>query len=772
MHWVVAKASLAIRAVGGFFVLFLCSETVFAQSLRVELVEDRIILMLPESYIEADMLFVRQRRDQRLIRWGRRDEHIDLFNQPIVTIDGPTIDAAARFRGSNSVERDIIASFPIIEDVDSGVKIDISKLFYENIDGIPKALGGLPSSFIPKGGLIEKVQSHERGVDIIGIYTFSPSALSDSERRLNDYFDRAPVSIEVAWSLVVLPDTPMKPREYDPRMGFQKLWEFHQQTDWLDFTGDPVHRWRLEKRNPGAAISDPVAPIVFYLAPNMPERWKPWVSRGILAWLPTFEAAGFSNAIEVRDLSDDIDSVSLWDSRHSIVFWQDWSEFRYTENRRDRGRSRGSVRTIVDPRSGEILKADILLGGPNEILRDKYFIRLAPLDPRAQRIPLPDEVMGEVYKSVTAHEAGHAFGLRDGNYGEYAYPAELARSREWLEEMGHTPSVMSYARHNYLAQPEDKIAPELLVQRVGPADHYAIRWGYSVFDPVEEAEKLEGIVREQEATPWYRFSDNSATAIGPDRTNNVVDNDDPIKSSQLGLLNLRRVMALLPEATLHEDGGNALLEHMYFQVLNHWVNLMQHVVSMVGGATTYQKSGMQSGPIYIPLPAGRQREAVAFLAKEALRPPLFLADPSVTRRFEASGTVENITRLQGRVLSSLLSPARLAQMEQQEIDAADGEDVFTVAEMLASVRTSIWTELKARPVKIDRYRKELQWMHIQTLKSRAEREGGRDNKVSAYVRGLLTTELEMIGSDIERFMRKSRDDATLGHLKRLLAELE
>ena len=762
-----------------FLVVYLAfaNDAAQAESFRADLQGGRIILSISSEYFNRDMLVWNsgsQHRDQRLVQWRRSEGRVDLVTHPIDTIDGPIVDPGARLRRTNSVGFDVIERFPIVREDDYNVTIDVSELFLEEVPGMPSATSSLPESVVATHAEIDTVKNVQDRIIVSGVFTFSTLALSQSERRLRRFHDVAPITIRTAWNIVVLPDSPMTARAFDPRMGFMKLSTGpHFGTDWLDFTGDPIHRWRLEKQNPQAAVSNPIRPIVFYIDNETPNRWRPWIREGILSWLPAFEAAGFSNAIEVREMSADADPSILWNSEYSFVRWDDWSAERYSESRRGRGRHRGSIGMMFDPRSGEILKADILMGGPNEIARDMYFVRLAPLDARAQRIPFPDAVMGEIYKFIAAHEAGHAFGLVDGNFGEFAYPAELARSQDWLEEMGHTPSIMSYARHNYLVQPEDGIPPELLVQRVGPMDRYSIRWGYSVFDPAEEAERLEEMVREQESLAWYRFNRYSSSLIGPDRTNEVVDNNDPIESTRLGLLNLRRVIELMPAATLHEDGGNALLEHMYFEVLRHWTNLMLHPLSMIGGVTTHQKSGGQPGLIYTPVDASFQRNALLFLNENAFQTPTWLGDDDILLRFEPRGGIANINDVQGRVLGSLLSTRRINALAEFSLPAEGNDDVYSLSEMLRDLRSSIWSEIYRRRVVVDPYRQGLQGTHIRILINHIEQNNSRmeADRLSNYAIVSIVSDLDELKDEIESAIPKASDRISRAHLNRTLDEL-
>src|SRR5215213_5894621 len=246
-----------------------------------------------------------------------------------------------------------------------------------------------------------------------------------------------------------LPEQPMMPRLFDPRVGYFSV----QQMDYgQDEHRAPrtryIARCRLEKKDPDAALSEPVKPIVYYIDRATPAKWVPYLKRGVESWQEAFEAAGFKRAIVAKD-APSIEQDPDWspeDARYSVIRWLPST----IEN--------ASGPHISDPRTGEILESDIqFYHNVMNLSRDWYFLQVGPLDPRARKLPLPDDLMGSLIEYVTAHEVGHTLGFQHNMKASSLYPAEKLHDREWVKKMGHTPTLMDYSRFNYVAQPEDHI---------------------------------------------------------------------------------------------------------------------------------------------------------------------------------------------------------------------------------------------------------------------------------------------------------------------------
>ena len=326
--------------------------------------------------------------------------------------------------------------------------------------------------------------------------------------------------------------------------------------------------------------------------------------------------------------------------------------------------------------------------------RDWYFVQVGPLDPRAAKLPLPDDLMGRLLEFVVAHEVGHTLGFQHNMKASSTYPAEKMRDKEWLKKMGHTPSMMDYSRFNYVAQPEDHIDPADLIPRVGPYDRWATMWGYTPIPgaATADAEKktLDEWARQQDDTPWLRFSTAQARGSDPGDLSEAVGDADALTSTSLGLKNLVRVSDMLMPATAKPGEPYDDLDEIYGRLLGQWATELNHVTAIVGGLDSQQKHAGQPGVRFTPVPKARQAAAVKFLNDNAFATPAFAIKPEILRRIEPDGALARLSAAQQRVLTALLSTPRLDRLVEQE--ALDGAAAYRPTDFLADVRRGIWRE--------------------------------------------------------------------------------
>jgi len=696
----------------------------------------RLFFEIPPAQLGRDMLVVRTLRGtqaqaggipgttlagNRLVRWERRENRVLLRGVEYRNVVTDTTNPVAQ-----AVE--IVTYSPILAAFnvetfgrDSAPVVEVTRLFTGGVaDLIPGPPVGPRPQVDPSRSFIETVRVYPENVELEASHTFVPSPMAAmTPNPLAAIFGSPPQGTELYhYSLVRLPDVPMQPRLYDERVGY-----FNTQR--ADFgTREQrvarrrfVNRWRLEcSERREDNLCYPRKPITYYIDPATPTWLVEWTRRGIEEWQPAFEAAGFKQAIVARTVPRD--SIGILRGEHANVSMVRWLPSA-TEN--------AVGPSTVDPRSGEILDADVqMFHNIMNLQRAWYFSQVGHLDPRVQRFPFPDSLMGRLVQFVVAHEVGHTLALRHNMKGSSTYPLDSIRSRTWVARMGHSPSIMDYARFNYVAQPEDSLPLEALVPKVGPYDTFAIMWGYTPIPnaatPDAEKPTLNQWARMQDTIPWFRYAgDEGIGGPDPGEANEAVGDADAVRATTLGLRNIRRVARLIEPAATAEPGETYDdLEEIYNRVVGQWATELGHVARIPGGTYKQEKVVGQQGVVYTPIPRARQKAAVAFLNANAFRTPDYLLDPSILRKFEASGSIDRVGAAQRRVLNTLLDNGRLQRMIEFEGTAGRGGPAlargaaYPLGEMLGDLRRGVWSEIY-RGQAIDPYRRRLQTTFLDLL---------------------------------------------------------
>jgi hypothetical protein len=758
----------------------------------VHQIRSRVYYEIPTAELGKDFLWVSQiakttlgvgyggqAMGNRVIRWEKHNDRIFLRSVSYEIVADPKLPIAKAVQAANN--ESILMAFNVEAYAKDGSPvIDVTRLFTTEVPEFSARARLRARAFDAARSFLERVAVYPQNVEVEATHTFTspieaptgapgpapaPGGFGGAGMRPGS------ATVLMHYSMIKLPEKPMQPRLFDERVGYFSV---SQQDFGQDEHRAPkrtyITRWRLEKKDPSAEVSEPVKPIVYYVDPATPEKWRPWIKKGIEDWQPAFEAAGFKNAILAMDPptpQEDPDWAPE-DARYSVVRWLPST----TEN--------AVGPHIHDPRSGEILNADIqFYHNVMNLQRDWYFVQVGPLDPRAHKLPLPDDLMGRLIEYVVAHEVGHTLGFQHNMKSSSLYPAKNVRDPQWLHTMGHVATLMDYSRFNYVVQPEDKVPPEDLIPRIGPYDKWATMWGYKPIPSANsaEAEKktLDDWARQQDATPWLRFSTADAAGSDPGENTEAVGDADAVYSTGLGVKNLRRVMDMLLNASTKPGEPYDDLSELYGRILGQWTLEMGHVTAIVGGFDSQQKVAGQQGVIFTPVSRERQAAAVAFLNQNAFQTPDFFVRPDLLERFEPTGVLGRIRTAQSSVLNRLLNNQRIARLI--EVEALQGAKAYRPTEFLGDVRKGVFREFDSPAVKIDAYRRNLQRAYVELLNQRINARaaapggggpggGGAAAAAAAEeeVRPFYRAELRTLSAEIAKALPKATDAETRAHL--------
>ncbi len=701
-----------------------------------------------------------QELSDRVVRWEMIGNKVHLRSIDYNVVADPKSPIAQAVQAANHDA--IIATFPVAAfNKDGDPVIEVTRLFNTDIPEFSARQRLGATTMDATRSYIERVSPYPENIEAVASITYTrvqaaPGAANAPIIVLGNTMRPGSATVVLHHSMVKLPEKPMQPRVFDERVGY-----FTQ--NMMDYSRDEhraprvryIARWRLEKKDPNAPVSEPVKPIVYYVDAATPMKWREWVKKGIESWQVAFEAAGFKNAIigKLAPTPEEDPDFSPEDVRNSVIRWLPST----TEN--------ANGPHISDPRTGEILNADIqFYHNVMNLQRDWYFLQVGPLDPRAQKLPLPDDLMGRLLQFVVAHEVGHTLGFQHNMKASSTYPQEKVHDKDWVHKMGAAPSIMDYARFNYVAQPEDHIPVEDLVPGIGPYDIWATKWGYTPIAGVKTADDekptLDKWAHEQDATPWLRFSTANSAGADPGELTEAIGDADAIKSTAAGVKNLQRVAKMLLSATTTKAGEPYDdLSELYGRMLGQWTLEMNHVAAIVGGFETQEKYVGQDGLIFTPVAKERQKLAVGFLNENGFSTPKWAIDPQILRRIEAVGVLASIRNAQNSILTNLLNTARFNRLVEQE--ALDGNAAYSPADFLGDVRKSIWKELDASQVRIDPYRRNLQRAYLDQVNTKVN----TNAVVSGEERPLYRAELRSLQASVAAAIVKTTDRETKAHLE-------
>lgn len=728
----------------------------------VHKLEDAYYFEIPDSLFGREMLMVTRisktatglgfgggKQNTSVLRWEVKDKKalLRVVSHQIYAADSLPISEAVK----NSNFEPILFAFDIKayhKDSISGNRntiVDVTDLFESDVKPL-----NLPErrrkdlkvkKLDAKRSYIDTIRAYPKNIEIRTVKTYEASEPPSNSAT-------GTLSLLMSNSMILLPEVPMQRRMFDERVG----WFVRGQTDYgLDLQKSKtiryLDRWRLEVKDEDMAafkrgeLVEPKKQIVYYVDRATPKKWIPYIKQGIEDWQVAFEEAGFKNAIIAKDppTREEDPDWSPEDVRYSVV--------RYLAS----PIPNANGPHVSDPRSGEILESDInWYHNVMTLLHNWYFVQTAAINPEARSNEFKDEIMGRLIRFVSSHEVGHTLGLPHNMGSSVAYPVDKLRDPDFTKKYGTAPSIMDYARFNYVAQPGD--GDVALMPNIGIYDKYAIKWGYRPIldaeDAMAEKETLDSWILEHAGDPMYRFGRQQRGVIDPSSQTEDLG-DDAMKASAYGIANLKRIVPNLIIWTA-EDGQNYdELDKMYGQVLSQYNRYMGHVAGNIGGVYEMYKTYDQDGAVYTHVPKEKQQEALTFLQANLFQTPEWLLDSNIFDKIENAGSVERIRRFQTRTLNNLLDFGRMSRMLENE--ALNGVDAYTFMDMMADTRKELFSELRDRST-IDIYRRNLQRAYVERLEHLMTEEQGEASRFSTR------TSIDVSQSDIRAVVRAELKD--------------
>ncbi len=620
--------------------------------------------------------------------------HDEVAKKVWVKTSTPKVSSPEKDAITQSVKENFAESIIEVFDVEAknadstSVAIKVNKIF----DGNKKSFNDV----LANTGLGGSVKSELSYIEAVKTFPENIVVKSQLTTSVNEGGVDLPVTLGVTSNIVLLSKTPMQPRFADDRVGYftENHWFFNDSQQRME-ERKLITRWRLEPKDEdkerylrGESV-EPKKPIVYYIDPATPPQWRDKIIAGVYDWQVAFEKAGFKNAVIAKMPTENDKDFDIDDVRYSVI----------TYVASPKANAMGP--SVVDPRSGEILESDIVWWhNVMTSLHDWMRIQTGPIDPKARGNKFSDEHMGEAIRFVSSHEVGHTFGLKHNMGASFAYPVEALRSKEFTDKMGGTaPSIMDYARYNYVAQPEDGVTA--ITPKIGVYDKYAIEWGYRWYpDMYTEKAVLKKLIADHENDPKYFYGEQQSYLDTVDPRSQSEDlGNDAVLASQYGVINLKRVVDNLltwtyEDGKTYEDAGR-----LYYGTVGQWDLYSHHVMANVGGIYLDRLVFGNNKKAYEPVPAHMQRKAVDYLNKNVINLPKWLFfNPILEKTYAVKKTPVGpyeqspytLARgMQYAVIYYLFTDDRLLRMLETELkreELGTNAEIYTVQNLFSQVR--------------------------------------------------------------------------------------